>query len=100
MSPDENKVFNCGVKFCGGCNPKYERGLALADLKSRFTGVADFNNAEENTVYDLLLVIGGCTNCCASYKEYIALNGVIKMWDKSCIEEVFEGIERILGEAL
>ncbi len=36
----------CGVRFCGGCNPRYDRGKALEKIKEQNEDV-DFRIAEE-----------------------------------------------------
>ena len=82
----------CGVKFCGGCNPRYERLPALEKIKAILQGKSEFCYAEETASYDVLLVIGGCERCCASYEQYTA-GDVIKMWDESQVEDVAALIE-------
>lgn len=86
----------CGVKFCGGCNPRFERGKALEELKEHFEGRINFEYAEEETIYDILLIIAGCTNCCASYCEYETRQGNIKLWDGSHVERIIAELEEIL----
>jgi hypothetical protein len=83
-----------GVKFCGGCNPRYERGKAYESIKQLLQGEAEFVIAEEGTEYDQLLVIGGCTNCCASFSQYSTKNGVIKIWDENHIDETINKIRK------
>lgn len=86
--------MKCGIKFCGGCNPRYERGVASREIQSDCDTI-DFSHAEEGVLYDCLLVIGGCPACCASYKQYdVDGDRVIKMWDRSHIENV----ERVLSD--
>ncbi|MBE6034505.1 hypothetical protein [Aminipila sp.] len=87
--------MRCGVRFCGGCNPRYDRGKALVTLEEGLKGEVDFVIAEENVLYDLLLVIGGCTNCCASYEQFNTKEGVIKMWDKTQIEKIARAIKEL-----
>ena len=96
MGAEHNKALICGVKFCGGCNPRYDRSQAFAILESRTGDRVKFDYAEEDVTYDLLLVIGGCTNCCASYKELKTINGVIKMWDEKCVEDIVLNIKKII----
>jgi len=86
--------MSIGVKFCGGCNPRFERGLALEDLQ-RDMPFLEFEHAKEGVIYDALLVIGGCTNCCASYCQYQAEKGVIRMWDKSHLDRVKSELKKI-----
>ena len=88
----------CGVKFCGGCNPRYERGNALETIRRHFTGRIDFPHAEEGARYDLLLVIGGCTNCCASHCQYESDLGVIKMWEESHTRDIIRKLEELWRE--
>ncbi|MDD6310516.1 MAG: hypothetical protein PUB09_01075 [Firmicutes bacterium] len=79
--------MKCGVKFCGGCNPRYQRGDAYRTIKNDMTAI-DFHLVDEDDTYDNLLVIGGCPACCASYKQYNVEDEVFKMWDEAHIEEI------------
>lgn len=88
----------CGVKFCGGCNPRYERGTALEKIRAHFEGRIDFRYAEEGDRYDLLLVIGGCPSCCASHCQYESEHDCVKMWDESHVKDIIKKFERILEE--
>lgn len=58
-----------GAKFCGGCNPRYDRGQYYKDTIAA-NSEHTFELAQEGTKYDAVLVIGGCPACCASYNEY------------------------------
>lgn len=82
-----------GVKFCGGCNPRYDRGKALEAVKRGTNGDAEFVIAEEGREYDTLLIIGGCTNCCASSSQYKAKGETIRMWDEDHIQTIINTIK-------
>ena len=84
--------MKCGVKFCGGCNPRYQRGDAYRRIRDELDEI-EFDYAQEDIPYDQLLVIGGCPACCASYEQYTADNDVIKMWDESHIESVINKLQ-------
>ena len=56
-----------GIKYCGGCNPRYDRKKFIEDIKKTFGDVYDFQLANQDTEYDALLIMGGCGNCCADY---------------------------------
>ncbi|MDD2215509.1 MAG: hypothetical protein PHR60_03155 [Eubacteriales bacterium] len=88
--------MNCGVKFCGGCNPRYQRGDAFKYIKEHFKDQIQFEYAKEGVIYDLLLIIGGCTNCCASYNQYQVKLDIVKMWCTSQIKQTINNIEKIL----
>lgn len=85
------KNMKCGVRFCGGCNPRYDRGNALEEIKKSLSDV-EFEYACEGVTYDVILVIGGCTNCCASYEQFKTREGVIKMWDYGDIDRIVKVI--------
>ncbi|MGI6736756.1 MAG: hypothetical protein ACOX41_05520 [Anaerovoracaceae bacterium] len=82
----------CGVKFCGGCNPHYDRGAALRTLQKEVPQV-HFRIARAGETYDFLLVIGGCTSCCPAFSQYGTRHGVAKMWSRDHIEGVRQQIE-------
>ncbi len=82
-----------GVRFCGGCNPRYDRGKALEKIKES-RKEDEFVIAEEGKTYDQILVIGGCTNCCASHCQFSSKEGVIKMWDEEHIDKVLKQMEK------
>lgn len=56
-----------GVKYCGGCNVKYDRKHFIESIKKQFP--FNYCNAKPNIEYDILLVLCGCFSCCADYKQ-------------------------------
>ena len=82
--------MKCGVRFCGGCNSKYDRGAAYELIKQNLQDEIQFEYAHEDKIYDILLIIGGCTSCCASYDAYIAKRGIIKIWQPEDIEKTIQ----------
>jgi hypothetical protein len=83
----------CGVKFCGGCNPRYDRGAAFETLKTRFENELRFEYAEEGRRYDFLLYIAGCANRCTALYAYVSAKGVVSLWDETQLPEVCAQIE-------
>ncbi|WPC42410.1 hypothetical protein [Clostridium sp. JS66] len=59
--------MNIGVKYCGGCNAKYNRKEFLCLLKKDFN--YDFEIAKLDKIYDMIIVLCGCTSCCANHYE-------------------------------
>ena len=90
--------MKCGVKFCGGCNPRFQRGEALQKIKEQFLNRIEFSYAEEEQEYDLLLIICGCPNCCASYSQYRYRLGCLKMWDESHVTKIIDELELMQKE--
>ena len=61
--------MNIGVKFCGGCNPNYDRGKLYRRILETYPD-QHFETADENKTHDLLLVICGCERVCADVSRY------------------------------
>ena len=51
------------VKYCGGCNPRYDRVKALSEFKDNNKNI-DFTAKYDNKV-DCCLIICGCNAACA-----------------------------------
>lgn len=59
--------MNVGIKYCGGCNPRYDRKKILQMLQEDFD--YEFEIAKLDKICDVLVVLCGCTNCCTDYKK-------------------------------
>ena len=86
-----------GVKFCGGCNPRFDRGKVYETVKKHFTDKVNFVIAQEDETYDFVLVIGGCTNCCASYHQLKTKSEYILIWDESHVDKAINKIKELGG---
>lgn len=53
------------VKYCGGCNPTYERTEMFQGVQSRFKGQLLFIFQEEPGV-ERMVFLNGCPKACAS----------------------------------
>jgi len=75
--------MRAGVKFCGGCNPRYDRAGEFERIRAGFgndEGISGkegihsenivFEFARQDGSYDVLLTICGCDNRCATTAEY------------------------------
>ena len=58
-----------GVKYCGGCNARYDRSAHLENIKKQNED-CKFLLAKEGEYYETLLLMCGCTSGCASYEQY------------------------------
>jgi len=67
-----------GIKYCGGCNPKYDRAGFVQHLQEAFYQKEDFCHkdfkdqngirfeyAQAGVFYDVLIVVNGCERSCA-----------------------------------
>ena len=90
-------MLRCTVKFCGGCNPRYDRGEAYQTVRSSLSGTAEFSYPEDGASYDVLLIIRGCTGCPYLYEEIDAAHRVI-ITESSQIADAIREIEQIASE--
>jgi len=58
-----------GIKYCGGCNPYYDRVALVERIERLLTGKVEFVSSENRHV-DLVLAVQGCATCCADLKSY------------------------------
>jgi len=67
-----------GVKYCGGCNPRYDR-VALVERIQREQPEDTFEWAIPGVYYDQLLVVCGCS---VQYADLTGLTGrkVRRLW--------------------
>ncbi len=68
------------VKFCGGCNPTYDRGAFFAQLKAALDGQVTFVPYDHPSP-DGIIIICGCERVCPvkhfdphAYKSFTVIN--------------------------
>lgn len=82
----------CGVKYCGGCNPRYNRTMFFNKVKKACPEV-EFQYVQPDVVYDHLLVIQGCTSKCADLSN-IKVNGCTwNIFEESQYEELIKQLK-------
>ena len=55
-----------GFKYCGGCNPTYERSSIIKRARAEFPHM-QFSPFDPESSYALVVVICGCTQECFSF---------------------------------
>lgn len=65
-----------GIKYCGGCNPNYERGDIVARAKAEYPDVC-FEPYDPLESYTLVLIICGCLKECFTFHFQNSANGHI-----------------------
>ena len=77
-----------GIKYCGGCKPQYDRGETVRQIVAAHPE-CEWENVNEDTDYDLLVVVGGCACCCAGYSQY-RYAALRKVWEPAHFERLSE----------
>ena len=57
-------MLKLGIKYCGGCNPYYDRVALVKRIERRLQGQVEFVSAANDDV-DLVLAVEGCNTSCA-----------------------------------
>ena len=57
------------IKFCGGCNPDYDRVGLAERIKEELRGKIEFVSSGVEAV-DLVVAIQGCETACADLHEF------------------------------
>lgn len=82
-----------GIKFCGGCNPRFNRNDTAESLIEELTNIHVIEIAFDKNVYDLIIVICGCMNCCDSYKNSSTNNRVIIINNLTKLEDIIQKLK-------
>ena len=84
-----------GIKYCGGCNPIYDRASIVSDLEKYISKDISIEPAKQGIVYELVVILCGCSRACASYYNYEF------KYEKICItcendnNKIFSSIDKI-----
>jgi len=62
-------MLKVGIKYCGGCNPYYDRVALVKLIESRLREKVEFVPLESARA-DFILAVEGCKTCCADLKPF------------------------------
>lgn len=83
-----------GYKYCGGCNPRYDRKKFILELVKNSNENCIIELVKENKVYDYVFIVCGCTVCCASTGNIKFIKELIFIDCNSKLNQVLEKIEK------
>ena len=58
-----------GIKYCGGCNPEYDRVALVEQIRCALKGKVEFVSAQSEGV-ELILAVQGCATACADLSPF------------------------------
>jgi hypothetical protein len=67
-----DKQLKVRVKYCGGCNPNYDRVALVGAIEARLSGKASFIATDSNGIAMVLAVVG-CSTACADLTPFRGL---------------------------
>jgi len=87
-------MLRIGVKYCGGCNPGYDRVELVEQLEKRLEGTAMFVSPEDEEI-DLILAVEGCTTACADLSPFEGKRIIVM----TCPEDGDRFVAEVFGPA-
>ena len=63
MSESQGKI-RIAVKYCGGCNPEFDRVAAMDEMLDRLADIVDVVPLEDDRA-NMLVAVEGCATACA-----------------------------------
>lgn len=89
----ESMNTTVGIKYCGGCNPNYDR-KGVADIIEKLPGIETMLYSE-NAIPDITLVICGCSSDCINADKYKSKYGTIMINDPRQTDEAIKYIKSV-----
>ncbi|MDR1875680.1 MAG: hypothetical protein LBQ90_11795 [Synergistaceae bacterium] len=86
------------VKYCGGCNPSYDRTALVKRIQDRFPPLRFvYADTPPDVSVDFVLVVCGCPVRCANYAELHGLLGKFVVASQDDFSAACLEIERAFG---
>ena len=84
------------IKYCGGCNPRFDRAEIEHRLKERFPFYTYLTNAQEDT--DVVIILCGCGSACASVDDCYGTYGRFVLWKETAWDALCDFMNSIKQE--
>ena len=85
-----------GVKYCGGCNPRYNRKALLQRLITHFKDKIAFQNISGEKTYDIILVLSACKTNCTDFQSLKSRKGFVCVTGEEDYEEVVGELAKLV----
>lgn len=83
-----------GIKYCGGCNPRYDRTNITEQLKRDMPGSEVFT-AEPALTMDYVVVVCGCKSACAFAEGLEGRYGRTVLTESDAYDGLLEELRKI-----
>lgn len=90
--------MNIGIKYCGGCNPKYNRSVFVAGLAAKYKGEIKIEPIKEDIIYDIVIIMNGCSSVCIDISEMEHKGKIISVASEEDFTLVYEEIDKIISK--
>jgi len=69
LNSNADMTVKVGLKYCGGCNPEYDRVALVKHIQDSLQGKVEFVKPESEGVR-LILAVEGCSTACADLSAF------------------------------
>jgi len=80
------------VKYCGGCNPRYDRAELVRSLQEE---LKECEFSESAGGQDVSLIVCGCPSACADKSDAAAPYGIFTIWQAEAAVQVKSFIREV-----
>lgn len=80
-----NKKINIAIKYCGGCNPSFDRVAAVAGMLNRLADSVNLAPMDDETI-DMLVAVEGCPTACADL-DSLAGTKIVVLTSREAVEQ-------------
>jgi hypothetical protein len=90
--------LNIGIKYCGGCNPKYNRSGFVSGLAAKYKGKIKIEPIKEDVIYDMIIIMNGCSSVCVSISEMKHMGKILSVASEEDFTLIYEEIDKIVSK--
>jgi hypothetical protein len=87
-----------GIKYCGGCNSRYDRSREIQRLIQRFPQHTFVYATHGETCCDVWIIVCGCVTACASTEGLTAVQRMFTVFTPRQLTAVAEYLEQYTAE--
>lgn len=88
-------MLSAYIKFCGGCNPTYDRGDAVNKLKKIFEDKITFYSHDINIPRDIGIVVQGCERECVQISNLAPAEHIVVLRYESDLTDAIAKLNAI-----
>lgn len=89
--------MNIYVKFCGGCNPRYDRALLYKRLREDFKDAGIHTDIGRAQDAEFVILIQGCQRACAAAPDFPKAIEVYEVNSANAYDNLADAIRRRTG---
>jgi len=91
------RLLRIGIKYCGGCNPNYDRGALVSKIEDQLPQQILWVSPEENA--DLIIAVQGCPTACADLSPFDA-SKVFQIKDEADLQPLIKKLKSAISQKI